>query len=251
MTFGPIGMSSPDVAEPPPTLELSDSSSSDLKGEPVDWREKACELMEKHLAQLVETNACLAEKSSALAACLLEVLSDVTTLSSFQRDDELSDTEWLHSQLVHAIRRTSQTKPESTIVSVQSANHTMGSTLLSCPGEDDTQSVRLKRALNIEFERKPKQRKTHHTPKSESPLHHEFADRAQSLTGSDSDESALDSETIRAAFRLFAQHIGPSLKREYRAQFGCPPSQSWLADQLLARWDGLSPAERRTWNKRA
>ncbi|KAF8570777.1 hypothetical protein P879_00373 [Paragonimus westermani] len=244
-------MSSPDVAEPPPTLELSDSSSSDLKGEPTDWREKACELMEEHLAQLVETNTCLAEKSTALAACLLEVLLDVTTLSSLQRDSDLSDVEWLHSQLVHAIRRTSQTKPESPIASLQSEGQTTRSTLPPCPSEDDTQAIRLKRALSIESERKPKQRKTHHTPKSESPLRHEFADRVHSLTESDSDESALDSETIRAAFRLFAQHIGPSLKREYRAQFGCPPSQSWLADQLLARWDELSPAEHRTWNKRA
>ncbi|VEL26614.1 unnamed protein product [Protopolystoma xenopodis] len=57
-----------------------------------------------------------------------------------------------------------------------------------------------------------------------------------------------DDEVVSTAFRLFARHIGGSLKRQYRAlHAGAPPTQDWLAKQLLTRWEGLRSEDRAHW----
>ncbi|CAL8107481.1 unnamed protein product [Calicophoron daubneyi] len=219
------------------------------------WLETACTLLESRIKDLLEDNAKLAAKSAALSACLVELLTDVSGLSSLTTttpNKELSHKEWLTEQLLHFIQQKSS-RFEEVDDYVLPTIHSGTSPAADSPSGVDEKDKRAeaKRPLKPAKEDEPeqKQKRLSSTLEYCPPVQLESGD-TQFLTESDSDEEQLDTSAIRAAFRLFAKHIGPSLKREHRSLYGAPPTQTWLADQLLARWDSLGDSERRSWYKR-
>ncbi|CAH8441523.1 unnamed protein product [Schistosoma turkestanicum] len=213
----------------------------------LDWRLKACELLEKHIDEIKLSNANLVLESCVLASCLRDLLTEVESLKTSvvkSLDDEKIMEYLLHYQSVISLDKLgdgdSSTFTEAKYSTKRSDN-------LSHCAKSKNSSLDIRETRPIQDNVKQSHEDISnlsivHDNDNRPTLHKHYAKQL--------DVDCDDPELTRSAFRLFAKHIGPSLKREHRMAFNALPTQDWLANQLLSRWEELSEAEKFAWRKR-
>ncbi|CAH8451637.1 unnamed protein product [Heterobilharzia americana] len=212
-----------------------------------DWRIKACELLEQHIEELKLNNASLVRESYVLASCLRDLLTEIEALkSSSPVIKSLSDEEIMDYLLHYQCIVSSNEADNIHLLSNTGFQH-----ISQKPDHLSSYSKSTKSSTDSEEFQLVQNNEEN---KSENLFDDQLDDnRSSCQTTEYSDEEHVDSddpELIQAAFRLFAKYIGPSLKREHRTIFNAPPTQDWLTNQLLLRWERLSTAEKSTWRKR-
>ncbi|VDP66754.1 unnamed protein product [Echinostoma caproni] len=216
----------------------------------IDRNAKLCEALERKIDALVQTNRQLAGQTAFLSSSLICILDELDRISA-EKESESSET-----QLTNKVRR--QLIRMGFLPPVaQLPNAANSSIVLKRPASPMHELV-TKKAPLIEDNKQSTEASmpsggvklsNKHLLKTENSGKFAESVEFKDEEPDDYDDSDADSETIRAAFRLFAKQIGPALKREHRQRFGTAPTQSWLADQLLARWDALDRRERRIWHQ--
>ncbi|CAH8477387.1 unnamed protein product [Schistosoma rodhaini] len=220
-------------------------------GNQLDWRLKACELLEQHIEEIKLNNTNLVLESCVLASCLRDLLVEVESLKTSSVVNSLDDEKimeyLLHYQSVISLDELADgdllsfTEDKYSIKESNNLSHCTNSKNCSL-GIHESRVVQENVKQTCE---NVSNLSNIHTNDNRPSLHKRSAGHV--------DEENIDCddpELIRSAFRLFAKHIGPSLKREHRTAFNAPPTQDWLAEQLLSRWDELSASEKFTWRKR-
>ncbi|CAH8448616.1 unnamed protein product [Schistosoma bovis] len=218
----------------------------------LDWRLKACELLEQHIEEIKLNNTNLVLESCVLASCLRDLLVEVESLKTSSVVNSLDDEKIVEYLLHYQSVISFDELVDSNLLSFTEAKYsTKESNNLSHCTNSKNPSLGMHEIRVVQDNVK----QTCENVSSVSNIH--ANDNRPSLYKRSSaghiDEENIDCddpELIRSAFRLFAKHIGPSLKREYRTAFNAPPTQDWLAEQLLSRWDELSASEKFTWRKR-
>nr|AAP06377.1 hypothetical protein [Schistosoma japonicum] len=235
----------------PTSSNISDphaEESQNSDGNRLDWRLKACEILEEHVKELKLNNTNLVLETHVLASCLRDLLTEVEYLktSVVQPLDDEKIMEYLfHYQSVIAQNEFVDINSLS-FIDVKHPNKESDNLLHSRNSKNSTDTHEIRPVQDIVKHKCENSfdSSSIHTTDSRSSHRKRYAENL------DENVDCNDPELIRSAFRLFAKHIGPSLKREYRTAFNAPPTQDWLADQLLCRWDELSANEKYSWSKR-
>nr|CAH8826329.1 unnamed protein product [Trichobilharzia regenti] len=239
-----------------------------------DWRIQACKLLEQEIDKLKQENSGLVRHCFALASCVKDVLAEIEAIKTSSPikplDEETLLERLLHYQSIISKKKKTQvgTTPTAT-----TSNATTFSTVIK--GENTNKRPKYSpKYTEIKKHRisEPKQLPVHNNLKRKSddslsnrnynninynhnnndnknnrpPCHKRYSMEYTDVKDIESENPEL----VRAAFRLFAKHIGPSLKREHRVMFNAPPTQDWLANQLLSRWEKLSSTGKLKWCNR-
>lgn len=216
---------------------------------------KACEVLQRKIDELTRINHHLAAKTAFLSSSLITTLLELEEASASKELSGSAETKFTHDVRQQLIRLgflppvDKLTNESDRPLSVQFVECQASASLepvlqkpSQVPSNEINQSLDSQESIGAAKSQK-ELIKQDNAGKSV-----EFIEPKMDESD-DFDDSDTDSETIRTAFRMFAKQIGPTLKREHRQRFGTVPTQSWLADQLLARWDALDRHERRAWHQ--
>ncbi|KAK4473792.1 hypothetical protein MN116_003129 [Schistosoma mekongi] len=230
-----------------PDPHADESRNSD--GNQIDWRLKACEILEEHVKELKLNNTNLVLETHVLASCLRDLLTEVDCLkTSVVRplDDEKIMEYLLHYQSIIAQNEFDDIN-SLPFIDVKHPNKKSDNLLHNRNSKNSSiDSHEIRPVQNIIKQK----RENSFDPPNIHSTDNRSSHRKRFAENLDENADCNDPELIRSAFRLFAKHIGSSLKREYRTAFNAPPTQDWLAGQLLCRWDELSATEKYSWSKR-
>ncbi|KAA0194765.1 hypothetical protein FBUS_06514 [Fasciolopsis buskii] len=251
------GFISPNILEPlcGATGDATKPSTLDDGLNQTGHNAKACEVLQRKIDELTRINHHLAAKTAFLSSSLITTLLELEEASASKELSGSAETKFTHDVRQQLIRLgflppvDKLTNESDRPLSVQFVECQASASLepvlqkpSQVPSNEINQSLDSQESIGAAKSQK-ELIKQDNAGKSV-----EFIEPKMDESD-DFDDSDTDSETIRTAFRMFAKQIGPTLKREHRQRFGTVPTQSWLADQLLARWDALDRHERRAWHQ--
>lgn len=198
-----------------------------------EWHLKACQLLEKQISEIKEENARLAMDALILTSCLNDHIEEIYQLKFGPSCAPLNEA-MLKQYLFEFSKPSSSLFNDDLIINSQ----------IHFP-KIKSKPVRSKQLPNDDLISQDEEPAKTNSVLIKTDVGEVSSSSHDLVVGSD-----LEAMTGNA-FRLFAKHIGSSLKREYRMQFNSLPTQSWLANQLLAKWDQLNSHEKQFWCKRA